>query len=150
MESVLELRLTLLYRWRAKKLARMTPTTAPNTTPPILDPTTTEVETPESLDETSGGESTGPDRQEAYRGAEERQKSSPLPLCRGPQDHALLSASVRLIKKGDAQERETVQFKGPMGFASSDMILNGGWRAGATIMVYGGVPFLGTREMSVH
>ena len=31
-----------------------------------------------------------------------------------------------------------------------DMILYGGWRAGATIMVYGGRPFLGTSEMSVH
>jgi len=51
------------------------------------------------------------------------------------------------MKKGDAQERETVQF---MGLMSLDMILYGGWRAGETSIVNGGVPFLGIREMSVH
>jgi len=51
------------------------------------------------------------------------------------------------MKKGDAQERETVQFKALMSF---DTILYGGWRAGATIIVYGGRPFFGTRETSVH
>ena len=56
MESVLELRLTLLYRWRAKKLAMTIPTIAPNTRPPTLDPTTTPVETPECLGEASGGD----------------------------------------------------------------------------------------------
>jgi hypothetical protein len=56
-------------------------------------------------------------------------------------------ASVRVTKKGDAQERETVQF---MGLMSYDMILYGGWRAGAISMVNGGVPFLGVRETSVH
>lgn len=43
--------------------------------------------------------------------------------------------------------RETVQF---MGLVSFETILYGGWRAGATIMTYGGRPFFGTREMSVH
>jgi len=101
----------------------------PSTRPPMLDPMTTPVETPEST------------------GVVERHVSSPLPLCRGPFDHVRLSASVKLIKKGDAQERETVQFIGLMSF---DIILNGGWRAGAMIMVYGGRPFLGVSEMSVH
>ena len=71
----------------------------------------------------------------------------PPPLCKGPLVHERPSASVRLIKKADAQERETVQFTGLMSF---DTILYGGWRAGATIIVYGGRPFFGTREMSVH
>jgi len=53
MESLLELRLTLLYRWRTKKLAITTPTIAPNRRPPILDPTTTPTAMPEFLDETS-------------------------------------------------------------------------------------------------
>jgi hypothetical protein len=51
------------------------------------------------------------------------------------------------MKKGDAQERETVQL---MGLISFDMILNGGWRAGAISMVNGGVPFWGIRDISVH
>ena len=71
----------------------------------------------------------------------------PPPLCRGPLAHERPSASVRVIKKGVAQSRETVQF---MALLSVDMILYGGWRAGATSMVYGGRPFLGTSEMSVH
>lgn len=53
MESLLELRLTLLYLWRTKKLAITTPTIAPNRRPPRLDPTTAPTETPEFLDETS-------------------------------------------------------------------------------------------------
>lgn len=71
----------------------------------------------------------------------------PPPLCRGPLAQERPSASVRLTKKGDAQESETVQF---IGLISFDVILYGGWRAGATIMVYGGRPLLGTSEMSVH
>jgi hypothetical protein len=51
------------------------------------------------------------------------------------------------MKKGDAQERETVQF---MALISCDVILKGGWRAGATIIVKGGRPLFGTSEMSVH
>jgi len=103
---------------------------APNTRPPTLDPTTTPMDTPELSDSV------------------ERQKVGPFPpLCRGPLVQERPSASVKLTKKGDAQERETVQFIALMEF---DMILNGGWRAGATIIVYGGRPFLGTSEMSVH
>lgn len=71
----------------------------------------------------------------------------PPPLCKGPLAHERPSASVTLMKKGVAQERETVQFKALMSF---DTILYGGWRAGATIIVYGGRPFFGSRETSVH
>lgn len=84
----------------------------------------------------------------AHLGVVERQVSGPPPpLCRGPLVQARPSASVRLRKKGDAQDRATVQFKG---FMSLPMIWYGGWRAGATIMVNGGRPFLGTSETSVH
>ena len=78
---------------------------------------------------------------------ERHESGPPPPLCRGPLDQERPSASVKLIKKGEAQDRETVQFIALMEF---DMILNGGWRAGATIIVYGGRPFFGTSEMSVH
>jgi hypothetical protein len=119
----------LLYRWRAKKLATIIPTIAPNTIPPTLDPTTTPTETPDPE-------------------SEERHASVPgPPLCRGPLVHERPSASVRLIKKGVAQVRETVQF---MALMSGDSILYGGWFAGATIIVYGGRPFFGSKEMSEH
>jgi hypothetical protein len=52
-----------------------------------------------------------------------------------------------LMKNGDAHDRVIVQFSGLLSF---DVRLNGGWRAGATVMVYGGTPFFGTREISVH
>ena len=71
----------------------------------------------------------------------------PPPLCMGPFVHERPVESVRLTKKGDAQESETVQLMGLMSF---DMILKGGWRAGEMSIVNGGVPFLGIREMSVH
>jgi len=110
------------------------PTTAPSTRPPTLEPTTTPVEIADFL---SGWEP-----------AERQAVVTPgPPLCWGPLDHEIPLASVREMKKGDAQERETVQL---IGFMSYDMILNGGWRAGAIIMVNGGVPFLGIREISEH
>jgi hypothetical protein len=114
----------------------ITPTIAPKTTPPMLDPTTTETARPDF----TAGVSEGRERQAV-------EVPGPPPLCKGPLDHARPFESVREMKKGDAQERETVQF---MGLISYDMILYGGWRAGPISIVNGGVPFWGVREMSVH
>lgn len=89
-------------------------------------------------------------REDTYLGwglVERQEVGPPPPLCNGPLDHETPLESVRLMKKGDPQERETVQFMGSMLF---DIILYGGWRAGETSIVKGGVPFLGVKEMSVH
>lgn len=37
-----------------------------------------------------------------------------------------------------------------MGFISCEVMLYGGCKAGATVNVYGGVPFVGVTEISVH
>jgi hypothetical protein len=101
----------------------------------MLDPTTTGTAMPDFwgvvVSEESARQLVGP----------------PPPLCKGPLVHERPLASVRETKNGDPQEREMVQF---MGLISFDVILYGGWRAGATSIVNGGVPFLGIREMSVH
>lgn len=47
----------------------------------------------------------------------------PPPLCCGPLDHETPLESVRVRKKADAQERDTVQL---IGLISFDMILYGG------------------------
>ena len=114
----------------------------------MLDPTATPTETPDPLDERSDIQSTETGRRIAYPEPEERHASdTPAPLWMGPFDHEAPLASVRTRKKEDAQVRETVQFMALMSF---DVILYGGWRAGRTSRLYGGVPFLGVREMSVH
>ena len=52
-----------------------------------------------------------------------------------------------MLVEYEVHTKETVQLIGSIVF---DVMLYGGRSAGATVIVYGGVPFVGVKEMSVH